>query len=207
MKQYFEYGEKELEFLKKKDKRLAAVIEQVGLIKREVNTDLYYSLIDSIVGQQISTKAHQTIRTRMLTALGSITPATINNLSLEEIQEFGISFRKAEYIQGATQKIISGKLDLNSLYEMPDEEVIAELTNIKGVGVWTAEMLLLFSMQRSNILSFGDLAIQRGLCMLYGHKKIDREKYLRYWKRYSPYSSVASLYLWELSGGEVLLSK
>ncbi len=205
MKQYFQYGEKEIEYLKKKDKRLAAVIEQVGMIKREVNPDLFYSLIDSIVGQQISTKAHQTIRTRILTSLGSITPASINNLSLEELQQFGISFRKAEYIQIATQKVIDGEIDLNALQNLPDEEVIAELTKIKGVGVWTAEMLLLFSMQRPNILSFGDLAIQRGLRILYRHRHIDKKKHLRYWKRYTPYSSVASLYLWEVAGGEIVV--
>jgi DNA-3-methyladenine glycosylase II len=71
------------------------------------------------------------------------------------------------------------------------------------VGVWTAEMLMIFSMQRRNILSYGDLAIQRGLRMIYHHRQIDREKFNKYWKRYTPYASVASLYIWAVAGGAI----
>ena len=86
---------------------------------------------------------------------------------------------------------------------MTDEEVIKELSSLKGIGVWTAEMLLLFCMQRPDIVSFGDLAIIRGMRMLYRHREIDRKKFDRYRKRYSPYGSVASLYLWAISAGAI----
>jgi len=200
---YFQYGEKEIEYLKKKDKQLAAVIDQIGMIKREVNPDLFAALVHSITGQQISSKVHQTVWKRMQEGLGTITPETISQLSLEEIQAFGMSFRKAEYILSAAQKIIFKEFDINSLHDLSDEEVCAKLTELKGVGVWTAEMLMIFSMQRRNILSYGDLAIQRGLRMIYHHRQIDREKFNKYWKRYTPYASVASLYIWAVAGGAI----
>jgi len=86
---------------------------------------------------------------------------------------------------------------------MPDKEVCAKLSALDGVGVWTAEMLMIFSMQRPNVLSYGDLAIHRGLRMVYRHRKIDKAKFNRYWKRYTPYASVASLYLWAVAGGAI----
>ncbi|OQB29070.1 MAG: DNA-3-methyladenine glycosylase [Bacteroidetes bacterium ADurb.Bin174] len=200
---YFQYGEKEIEYLKKKDEQLAAVIDQIGMIKREVNPDLFAALVHSITGQQISSKVHQTVWKRMQEGLGTITPETISQLSLEEIQAFGMTFRKAEYIQSAAQKIVHKEFDINSLHDLSDEEVCAKLTELKGVGVWTAEMLMIFSMQRRNILSYGDLAIQRGLRMIYHHRQIDREKFNKYWKRYTPYASIASLYIWAVAGGAI----
>lgn len=198
---YFVYGNKEMEHLKRKDQRLGAAIERVGLIKREVNPDLFSSLINSIVGQQISTKAQLTVWKRMQERFQPFTPETLNKVDVETIQACGISMRKAGYISGITSAILNKEVNLQSLAEMPDEEVIKELTKFKGVGIWTAEMLLTFSMQRPDVVSFGDLAIQRGMRMLYGHKKITRELFKKYKRRYSPYGTVASLYLWAIAGG------
>lgn len=200
---YFQYGEKEIEHLKKADKKLAAVIDRVGLIERTVNPDLFSALVHSIIGQQISTKAHQTIWERMQKELGEVTPDSIDSISLDKLQKFGTTFKKAEYIKSIAQKIISKEFDLNLLHTMPDEEVCARLCELHGIGVWTAEMLMLFSMQRPNVLSYGDLAILRGMRMVYHHKKIDKVKFNKYWKRYTPYASVASLYLWAVAGGAV----
>ena len=86
---------------------------------------------------------------------------------------------------------------------MSDEQVCTKLSEQNGIGVWTAEMLMIFSMQRSNVLSYGDLAILRGLRMVYHHRKIDKTIFNKYWKRYSPYASVASLYLWAVAGGAI----
>ena len=88
-----------------------------------------------------------------------------------------------------------------NIVEKPDEEVILELSALKGIGVWTAEMLLLFCLQRPNVFSYGDLAILRGMRMVYRHKEIDRARFERYRKRFSPYCSIASLYFWAVSGG------
>ncbi len=200
---YFKYGEKEIGHLKKVDKRLAAVIDRVGVVERAVIPDLFVALVHSIIGQQISTKAHRTIWERIETELGEITPDVIDRLPLERLQQFGITFKKAGYIKSAARKILSGEFDIDALQSMPDGEVCSRLSELDGIGVWTAEMLMLFSMQRPDVLSYGDLAILRGLRMVYHHRKIDRVRFDKYRRRYAPHGSVASLYLWAVAGGAV----
>ncbi|MEG1750826.1 MAG: DNA-3-methyladenine glycosylase 2 family protein [Raoultibacter sp.] len=197
----FEYPEEATHYLKAHDKRLGAVIEAIGPIQRAVDADLFSSLVNSIVGQQISTKAHQTIWTRMLDELGAITPEKIAACSREDLQKFGTTFKKVDYLKSAADKVLSGELDLDALEDLPDEEVCRRLCTLKGVGVWTAEMLMTFSMQRMDVMSFGDLAILRGLRMVYHHRVITRDLFAKYQRRYSPYATVASLYLWAVAGG------
>lgn len=122
------------------------------------------------------------------------------NAGIKKIQRFGTTIRKAEYIIDFAERVNSGEFDLESIKEMADEEAITELSSFKGIGVWTAEMILLHCLQRPNILSYGDLAILRGKSMVYHHKDIDKERFERYRKRFSPYCSVASLYFWEVAG-------
>jgi len=131
--------------------------------------------------------------------LGTITPESIAKAEISEIQACGMSARKAGYIKGAAEAALSGQVDFNALHTLSDEEIIKKLSSLRGVGVWTAEMLLIFSLCRPDVVSFKDLAICRGMMNLYGIKEISREKFERYRKRYSPYGSVASLYLWALS--------
>lgn len=200
---YFQYGEKEINYLKSRDIKLGEAIDAIGMIRRPVNPDLFSALVNTIVGQQISSKAQKTIWNRMKEGIKPITPQAIDAMNAEELQQYGISFRKAGYIKHAASKVVSGELDIDLLKNLPDREVSETLVKLPGIGAWTAEMLMIFSMQRPNIISFGDLAIQRGLRMLYGHEKITRELFARYQKRYSPYASVASLYLWAISGGAV----
>lgn len=200
---FFKYGDEEIEYLKKKDRVLGAAIEQIGHVERKVNPDLFGALVSSIVDQQISTKAGQTIWKRMCDGLGEVTAETVGKCPLEELQAFGISFRKAEYIKNAAEKVLDGSLDLDALHDLSDEEVCRELSALKGVGVWTAEMLMTFSMQRPDVMSFGDLAIHRGLRMLYHHRNIDQKLFEKYRRRYSPYGTVASLYLWAIAGGAI----
>lgn len=200
---YFKYGEKEISYLKNKDKKLAEVIEKVGLIERKTDPELFSALVHHIVGQQISTKAQATIWERMKNSLGAVTPETILNAGADEIRSFGISLRKVEYIKDFARKVHTGEFDIDVAEKMDDDELIKYLTSLKGVGVWTAEMILLFSLERPNVLSLDDLGIQRGLRMVYHHRKIDKKLFGKYRKRYSPYCSVASLYLWAVSGGEI----
>ena len=200
---YFRYGEREVEYLKSKCKKLAAVIDEIGMIKREIDKDLFSVVVSNIVGQQISSKAFETIWKRFKYNLGEVNADNILNAGLEKLQSFGISFKKAEYITDFAYKVKTGELDLNGIWEKSDEEVIKELTSLKGIGVWTAEMLMLFCMERKNIFSYNDLAIQRGLRMVYHHRKITKSLFEKYRKRFSPYCSVASLYLWEVSGGRI----
>ena len=200
---YFIYGQAEIDELKSNDKKLAEVIDKIGMIKRGVNPDLFSALINAIVGQQISTKAQKTIWKRMQTALIDINPESILSLSDTELQSLGLSFRKVEYIKNIAEKVHTRALDLSKLQFLTNDEVCSELSKLKGIGIWTAEMIMLFSMQRKNIVSFGDLAIVRGMRMLYHHREITPEKFAKYKRRYSPNGSLASLYLWAIASGAI----
>lgn len=200
---YFEYDDNAIEYLKSKDKKLSDVIDKIGHINRKVDNDLFSSVVHHIVGQQISTKAQETIWQRINDGLCVLNADSIIAAGTEKLQSFGMTFRKAEYITDFAHKIKNGEFDLDGIWQKSDDEAISELVSLKGIGVWTAEMILLFCMQRQNIFSFDDLAIQRGLRMVYHHRKIDRKLFEKYRRRFSPYCSVASLYLWAVSGGAI----
>ena len=199
----FAYGETELAWLRKKDKRLSEVIDRIGHVDRAVDPDLFSAVIHHIIGQQISMKAQATIWQRMQDALRAVSAETILAAGVPELQSLGMTFRKAEYITDFAEKIRSGAFNLESVKYMSDADAIHALSSLKGIGVWTAEMILLFCLQRPNVFSYDDLAIQRGLRMVYHHRKIDRKLFEKYHRRFSPYCSVASLYLWEVSGGAI----
>jgi len=196
MKQYFSYTEKETDYLKDKDKKMAQLISAAGHIYREVNPDLYDALIDSIIGQQISTAAHNTIRKRIADRYLKLTKEKVNSLTDEELQSLGLSWRKVSYIRDITGKITSGEVDTDALQKMDDERVIKELIKLKGVGRWTAEMVLTFSMQRPDVLSYGDLAIRRGIMKLYGLEELSVEDFHKLTDKFSPYRTTAALYFW-----------
>lgn len=203
MEEYFNYGDREIEYLRGRDKRLGEVIDRIGPIRRRVVPDLFAALVHSIVGQQISTKAQESIWRKIVEKFGDITPDNILAVTPDELQSVGISYRKVDYIRSAAEKISSGEFDITALTTMSDDEVCERLASLRGIGVWSAEMLMLFSMQRPDILSFSDLAIHRGLRMIYHHRKIDRRLFEKYRRRFSPYGSLASLYLWAVAGGAI----
>lgn len=198
----FQYGETEMEYLKSKDKVLAEAIDRIGFVEREIIPDLFAALVNSIVGQQISMKAQETIWNRMKERFGQITADNIAARTDEDIQQCGISMRKAHYIKEIANVVVSGEFNLEELVDLSDEEVCKRLSSLKGIGVWTAEMLMTFSMQRLNVVSWDDLAIRRGMMMLYHHRKLDKQKFAKYKRRYAPYGTVASFYLWEVSIGK-----
>ena len=200
---YFEYGQEEIEYLKSRDRRLGEAIDRIGHIYRETDGDLFSSVVSNIVGQQISGAALVTVLGRLSGKLGVISVDTVNACSAEELQSCGMSHRKAEYIKSFAEQVKSGDFDIDVLAALPDKEVIDRLTGLKGIGVWTAEMLLIFCLQRPDVVSFGDFGIRRGMRMLYRHREIGKEKFERYAKRYSPYGSIASLYLWAIAGGAI----
>jgi len=199
---YFPYSDFDTDYLKSKDKTLGEMIDKIGFINRKVNTNLYESLVESIVGQQISTSAAVTVFGRLVDKVLTITPENIINLGIKGIARCGMSMRKASYIYDSTMKIIIGEVDLDNLENLTDEEVITELTKLRGIGKWTAEMLLIFSMLRKDILSYDDLAIQRGMRMLYQIDKIDKSTFEYYRELYSPCGSIAAIYLWDISSGK-----
>ena len=139
----------------------------------------------------------------MQDALVKVNAETILAAGIPKLQALGMTFRKAEYITDFAGKLHTGAFDLDAVAHMSDEDAIQALSGLKGIGVWTAEMILLFCMQRPDVFSYDDLAIQRGLRMLYHHRSIDRKRFEIYRRRFSPYGSVASLYLWAVAGGAI----
>lgn len=200
---YFKYGKKEIDYLKSKDKILGDYIDKIGIIKREVNPDVFYSLVHCICGQQISTKAHITIWNRILNSLGEITPDNIIKTGVDNLKNFGMSYKKAEYIFEFALKVKNREIEIENLHKKPTEVIIKELTSLRGVGIWSAEMILLFCMRRQDVLSYKDLGIQRGIKILYNKNEVTKEFFEELKERYTPYLSVASLYLWEAAGTNV----
>lgn len=192
----------EYEGLKAKDEKMKRAMEKLPMYEREVDDDLFRSLISNIVGQQISMKAADTVWKRFLDHFKEITPLRLYEADLAEIQSLGISMRKATYIQKTAEKVHKKIVDLEALWTMEDQEVADTLVTLNGIGPWTAEMIMIFSMGRKDIMSYGDLAIRRGLMLLYGHEEITKELFRKYQERFSPYGTLASLYLWEISSGK-----
>jgi 3-methyladenine DNA glycosylase/8-oxoguanine DNA glycosylase len=195
----FQYGKAEIDHLKSRDKKLGRAIERIGMIERRVIPDLFKALVHSVVAQQVSSKAAATVWGRLCGKLLELTPRKVASTDVSDIQKCGLSMRKARCIKGIGEAALRGDLDLSELRELPDEEVIEKLSSLPGIGVWTAEMLLIFSLGRPDVVSWGDSAIQRGMLNLYGLKELSKEQFDRFRKRYSPCGSVASLYLWALS--------
>jgi DNA-3-methyladenine glycosylase II len=193
------YGEHELAHLRRRDRNLGRIIDRIGMLERRIEPDLFPALVNSIVAQQISGKAADTVRERVKKRFGTIEPQRLARAAVEDIRSCGMSIRKAEYIHGIAESCANGALDLNLVKEMPDQEAIARLSALRGVGAWTAEMLLIFSLGRPDVVSWNDLGIRRGMTVLYGLKELSRADFDRYRQRYSPYGSIASLYLWEIA--------
>jgi DNA-3-methyladenine glycosylase II len=196
---YLEYGDREIAHLTEADGKLGAYIARIGKLMRPVEPDGFVALTDCMISQQISGKAAATIAGRLRERVGEMTPAALLELDGEGYRSCGISARKAGYLRGAAEAVMSGRLDFSALSALEDEEVVRCLTALPGVGVWTAQMLLIFSLQRRDILSFGDFGIRRGLTRLHGEQAVQREAFERYRRLYSPYGTVASLYLWEIA--------
>lgn len=195
----YPYGDTEVQYLSKADPILGKAIAEIGKLQREIYPAPYPSLIRSIIAQQISSKAAVTVNSRLDALTGGIKPETVIALSPQEIQKCGMSGRKAQNILSITQAVLDKTIDFARFEQMEDKEVIAALSSLPGIGVWTAEMLMLFTLLRPDILSWGDLAIRRGIMRLYTLEKLSKKEFELYRARYSPYGSVASLYLWHIA--------
>ena len=184
--------------LKKSDPVLAAIIEKVGPYRINYDEPAFASLAEAIVYQQLHGKAAATIFKR-LTDLGGLplTPAGILKLSEEQMRGVGLSKQKLSYLRDLAAKTQSGELDFSRLADFPDAEVIKHLTQVKGIGVWTAHMLLMFSLRRTDVLPTGDLGIQMAIRKHYRKRKLPKPHHMeKIAKCWSPYRSVACWYLW-----------
>jgi DNA-3-methyladenine glycosylase II len=191
------------------DPVMAALIERIGEIDLETRLrrrseerpgDAYGALLRAIVGQQLSTKAARTIYMRVLDLFGGRTPAPEELLeaSEESLRGAGLSGRKVEYIRDLASHVLSGELELDRLDELSDEEAIEELVAVRGLGRWTAEMFLLFHLERPDVLSGGDLGIRKAVQIEYSLEEMPApERVLEIGEPWRPHRSLASLYLWE----------
>ncbi|MBP7401230.1 MAG: DNA-3-methyladenine glycosylase 2 family protein [Clostridia bacterium] len=197
----YEYGRTEIDRLKRQDPVLGELIDRLGPLQREVGTDRFGTLVDSIVSQQISGKAAESVLARLDGLPGGRSPDALTAAPIDVLRACGLSARKAGWLQGLAHEVASGRLDLAGLDALEDGEIVGRLAALPGIGVWTAEMFLIFSMRRPDVVSWGDFGIRRGMERLYGYDRITRENFRRHRKDYSPYGTVASLYLWAVPQG------
>jgi DNA-3-methyladenine glycosylase II len=191
------------------DPTMAALIERIGKIdlatrlarrKEERPPDAYGALLRAIVGQQLSTKAARTIYLRVVDLFGGATPSPqqLLDASEQELRACGLSGRKTEYVRDLATHVLSGELELDRLGELGDEEAIEEIVAVRGLGRWTAEMFLLFHLQRPDVLSGGDLGIRKAIQVEYGLEEMPTPtETVELGERWRPHRSLASLYLWE----------
>ena len=177
---------------------LAPAVAAVKLESFECEGDLFRALVWSVISQQLSGRVAQVLCDRVETLLGTVTPEKVSSAAFEELRGCGISARKIEYLKGIAAAAMDGSMNFERLPSLPDSEIIAELVKLKGVGVWTAEMLLIFALGRKDILSFRDLGIRSGLMRLHKLDRLSEEDFEQYRRRYSPYGTLASLYLWRI---------
>jgi DNA-3-methyladenine glycosylase II len=190
---------KAIKHLKNSDPVLAGVIERVGACRMEFGPPEFHSLAEAIVYQQLNGKAAVTIFKRFAALAGDpVTPAGILKLTDAQMRSVGLSKQKTSYLRDLAQRAARGELDFARLPELSDEEVVKHLTQVKGVGVWTAHMFLMFTLRRPNVLPTGDYGIQMAMKKHYRKRKLPKpdqmEKIAKPWE---PYRSVACWYLWK----------
>lgn len=168
--------------------------------RRRPPVDAYGMLLRSVVGQQLSVKAAATIYGRVLDLFGGTTPAPEQLLEVEPeaLREVGLSWRKVEYVRDLAEHVLSGELELDRLDQLSDDEVIAEITAVRGFGVWSAQMFLIFFLERPDVLPTGDLGIRKGAQAAYGLDEPPTPAALeRLAEPWRPHRSLACIYLWE----------
>jgi DNA-3-methyladenine glycosylase II len=194
-----------VEHLRQSDDTLAKVIDERGELDLEARVrgrpqDAYGALLRAIVGQQLSVKAARSIYERFTGLFDGKTPTPqqILDTDPDTLRSAGLSRAKANYVRSLAEHVISGELELDRLNELSDDEIMAELTAVKGLGEWTAHMFLLFHLGRPDVLPVGDLGVRRAVERLYGLEALPSVAELEaLGERWRPYRSLASLYLWE----------
>jgi DNA-3-methyladenine glycosylase II len=184
--------------LKKSDPVLAAIIERIGPVQVGYREPTFESLARAIVFQQLHGKAARTIYERLQVAAGGkVTPESMLALSEQEMRACGLSRQKLSYIRDLAAKTICGDVVFEQLPEMSDAEVIEHLTRVKGIGVWSAQMFLMFALRRPNVMPTGDYGIRAAIKKAYRKRKIPEAKdLLKLSRNWEPYCTLACYYLW-----------
>lgn len=189
-----------VQFLINKDKKLKKVIELVGEISyKTYQNNKYEFFVDTIIGQMLSKKVATVLskRIREFCKADHLTPEHIDLTSYEELRNIGLSNSKIDYIRNFTQAIKDSTLDLDNIEKLRDDEIIKQLTKVKGIGIWSAKMFLIFVLNRQNILPFEDGAFQQSFSWLYNIEKPNKDLILQKCKKWSPYASIASRYMYK----------
>jgi DNA-3-methyladenine glycosylase II len=186
-------------YLANKDKRLAKVMRMVGPITYETHDDPFPFLVHEIIEQMLSVKAGAKIYGRLEEMCnGKITPEAIHNLSVEQIRGIGTSSAKARYIHATTDVILEESIRFSDLEKMSDEDVTKILTELPGIGIWTAKMYLIFVLDRQDVLPFEDVAFLQSYQWLYKTEDRSPEAVKKKCKKWRPYSSIAARYLYRV---------
>jgi DNA-3-methyladenine glycosylase II len=190
---------KALLYLKKSDPVLRGIIERIGPYKMQFGEPVFHSLAEAIVYQQLNGKAAVTIFKRFAALAGDpLTPAGILKLKAEQMRSVGLSKQKTSYLFDMAERAHRGELNFSRLSEMSDDDVIEHLTQVKGVGVWTAHMFLMFSLRRPNVLPTGDYGIRMAIMKSYKKRKLPKPEVMeKIAKPWVPYRSIACWYLWQ----------
>ncbi len=199
MSNFFEYGYDELKHLKDADHILGKIIDEVGHIKRETIPDLFTCLVSTIIGQQISSKTAQNIMHNLKNLVDKIEPIKMSLIAEERLRKIGLPSHKIKNIKTIAQLIVDKKFQINTLHTLSDLEVLKTLKALPGIGEWSGEMVMLFSLKRKNILSYGDFGIRKGLNIIYNEQVLNKQTFMKYKKIFSPYGSIASFYIWEIA--------
>ncbi|MEE9384288.1 MAG: hypothetical protein V3V08_12855 [Nannocystaceae bacterium] len=180
------------------DRTMARIIALVGTVEIGARRPRFAALVRTIVGQQVSTKAASSIYGKLRRAAGGYVTATrLDALGIEGLRAAGISRQKARYLSDLADQVTRGDLRLDHMHKLPDAEVIDELTRVHGIGEWSAQMFLMFVLQRPDILPVGDLGIQNGFVKVYGlRQRPDAGRMMALGESWRPYRTVGSLYLW-----------
>jgi len=190
-----------IKHLSKHDYTLSTIIKNIGIINLAPHRKYFNSLLDAIIGQQLSTYAADKIASRFMNLFNNNpVPEQIIDTSDITLRSVGLSNAKVKYVKDLSLKIITKEIHLNKLFNMSDDEIIAELTKVKGIGVWTSHMFLIFTLGRLNVLPFSDLGIRKAVMLNYRLKKLPDEKKIRSIAKkfnWDPYCSMASRYLWK----------
>lgn len=191
--------------LSKADNELYKLINIIGNYSVDLQTNYFESLVKKIIGQQLSVKSAGTIIGRVSNLCqNNFTPDILLKISDEKFRAAGVSHKKILYLKDLCIKIISGELNFDDIVYKEDDAVINNLIKVKGIGEWTAEMFLIFSLGRLDVLSFGDVGLQRGIRWLYKLDKNESIDFTNLKNRWSPYNTIASLYLWEIVNRNII---
>ena len=190
---------KGIKHLKKNDPALAKIINRLGPYKFSLDDDQYEALVGSIIFQQLAGAAAQAILNRFKQVYGGKIPTPRQYLDTEErhLRVSGLSPQKIRYIRDLSERVENGVLDLNQLSNLPSDDVVKQLDEVRGIGKWTAEMFLIFVLGRTDVLPVDDLGLRKATQKTYRLRKLPtKEKFDELSKKWHPYCSIATLYLW-----------